>query len=260
MRIPVIAGNWKMNLDRSAAVGLARELRDRTASGGSLAAGAVEIGVAPPFPYLEAVHSLLRGTPIWIAGQDVSHEKLGAFTGEVSAAMLRDVGCSHVLVGHSERRHLYGESSDLVGRKLVAALAERLVPILCVGETLAERKADKTSAVVLEQLESGLKGLGEAAAAALLIAYEPVWAIGTGVNATPAQAGAVHRLIREWLGGRFSKTLAATTRILYGGSVKAENAAELLAVDDVDGALVGGASLTAASFLKIVAACPNRAR
>ncbi|MBL8841873.1 MAG: triose-phosphate isomerase [Planctomycetes bacterium] len=267
MRIPVIAGNWKMNLDRSAAVALARELRDHAASssaavGGASGGGAarVEIGVAPPFPYLEAVRSLLRGTPIWVAGQNVSHEKLGAFTGEVAASMLVDVGCSHVLVGHSERRHLYGESSDLVGRKLAAALAAGLAPLLCVGETLAERQAGKTNAVVLEQLESGLKGQEEASLGRLLIAYEPVWAIGTGVNATPAQAGEVHRLIREWLGRRFSKAFAAATRILYGGSVKAENAAELLAVDDVDGALVGGASLTAASFLKIVAACPTRAR
>ncbi len=254
MRIPVIAGNWKMNLDRSAAVALARELREKAPATG------VEVGVAPAFPYLEAVTGVLSGGSIWTAGQNVSHETLGAFTGEVSASMLADVGCSHVLVGHSERRHLYGESSDLVGRKLSAALAEHLVPILCVGETLAQRQADKTMAVVFEQLESGLRGVEAAAVASLLIAYEPVWAIGTGVNATPGQACEVHHLIRGWLARRFSKAFADSTRILYGGSVKAENAAELLAVEGVDGALVGGASLTAASLLKIIAACPNRAR
>jgi triosephosphate isomerase len=254
MRTPLLAGNWKMNLDRAAAVGLVRELREKATRPD------VELGVAPPFPYLEAVATELRGSRIFVAGQNLSAEPYGAFTGEVAGAMLRDVGCSHAVVGHSERRHLYGESSELVGRKVVAALAAGLAPILCVGETLAERQAKRTLGVVVEQLDAGLKKVAEADTAKLTIAYEPVWAIGTGVNATPEQAGEVHALIRDWLVKRYTVAVADRTRILYGGSVKGENAAELLAVKDVDGALVGGASLTAKSFLSIVAACPSRAR
>jgi triosephosphate isomerase len=256
MRIPVIAGNWKMNLDRAAAVALARELRDGLPGASR---GSVEVGVAPPFPWLEAVGGLLRGSPIWVGGQDLSPETHGAFTGDVSGSMLADVGCTRVIVGHSERRQK-GESSELCGRKVAAALAAGLIALLCVGETLAQRDAGKTTAVVLEQLDSGLRGVAAADAPRVLIAYEPVWAIGTGRNATPKQASDVHFVVRSRLAQLWSPALADSTRILYGGSVKAENAAELLAADDVDGALVGGASLLAASFLKIIAACPNRAR
>jgi len=254
MRTPVIAGNWKMNLDRARATGLVRELCERVDG------TAVEVGVAPPFPYLAPVAEAARGTRLWVAGQDLHVEPYGAFTGEVSGAMLKDVGCTHVIVGHSERRRLMGESDELVGRKLASALAQGLVPILCVGETLAERQAKRTAAVVLDQLDAALSGVPEQAAAPLIVAYEPVWAIGTGVNATPEQAGEMHRLVRDWLAKRFSAGFADRTRILYGGSVKGENAAGLLAVDGVDGALVGGASLAAASFLSIVKSCPDRAR
>ncbi len=254
MRTPLIVGNWKMNLDRAHAVGLARELRERAT------AATPELGVAPPCPYLDAVAAVLRGSRLFVAGQNLHVEKYGAFTGEVSGAMLADVGCSHVIVGHSERRRLMGETNDKVGQKLKSALSQRLAPILCVGETQAERKASQTTAVVLDQLDAALRGLGEKEAAPLIVAYEPVWAIGTGVNATPQQAGEMHRLVRDWLVRRFSPAFADRTRILYGGSVKPENAAELLAVEGVDGALVGGASLTAASFCAIVDACPSRAR
>lgn len=249
-----------MNLDRARAVGIAGALRERAAA----AAGAtVELAVAPPFPYLEAVAQTLRGSSVRLAGQNLHVEPFGAFTGDVSGAMLKDVGCTHVIVGHSERRHSSetgGESSELVGRKVKSALGAGLAPILCVGETLAERQAKRSVSVVLDQLDLALRGRTEGELGALIVAYEPVWAIGTGVNATSEQAGEMHRLIRDWLATRISPGMADRTRILYGGSVKPENAAELLAVDHVDGALVGGASLTAASFLSIVDACPDRAR
>src|SRR5688572_15467538 len=240
MRTPVVAGNWKMNLDRAKAIGLVRELKSRQGA----RAAAVEVGVAPPFPYLEAVAAELRGTDVFLAGQDLHQEPFGAFTGEVAGAMLKDVGCSHVIVGHSERRRVMGESDELVGRKPARALDQGLVPILCVGETIAERQAKRTLGVVLEQL----------------VAYEPVWAIGTGVNATAEQVEEMHRVVRDALVKRFTPAFADRTRILYGGSVKPENAAELLAVEGVDGVLVGGASLSAASFLAIIDACPDRAR
>jgi triosephosphate isomerase len=257
MRIPVIAGNWKMNTDRAAANALARAVRDGIAARPA-DAPKVEIGVTPPYPYLEAVRSLLSGGPVWVGAQDVSPEPHGAFTGEVSGAMLRDIGCSHVLVGHSERRQM-GESPELCGRKVAAALAAGLVAILCVGETLSQREAGKTAAVVLEQFESGVAKVPAPDASRLLIAYEPVWAIGTGRNATAAQAGEVHALLRHGAARKWSPAAADSLRILYGGSVKPENAGELLSVSDIDGALVGGAALTASSFLKIVDACPARA-
>jgi triosephosphate isomerase len=253
MRTPVVVGNWKMNLDRAQAVALARALREATRD------AACEVGVAPPFPYLAAVAEALRGSALFVAAQNLHVEPHGAFTGEVSGAMAKDVGCTHVIVGHSERRQLLGESSDLVGRKLKSALAQGLVPILCVGETGAQRQAGRSVAVVLEQLETAVDGLAEAQAAPLLIAYEPVWAIGTGLNATAEQASEMHRLLRDRLTTRFSPRFADAARILYGGSVKPENAGELLRGDHVDGALVGGASLGAASFTAIVRACPGRA-
>jgi triosephosphate isomerase len=256
MRTPVVVGNWKMNLDRAKAGELVRQLREG-------ATASAEVGVAPPFPYLAEVVEAARGSKLFVGAQNLSAEPYGAFTGEVSGAMLKDVGCTHVIVGHSERRHgPHGtaESNDEVGRKVRAALAAGLVPILCVGETAAERQAKRTVSVVLDQMDAGLRGIAEAEAAPLLVAYEPVWAIGTGLNATPEQAGEVHRLLRDWLVKRYSPAFADRTRILYGGSVKPENAAELLKVPDVDGALVGGASLAASSFLSIVKACPGRAR
>jgi triosephosphate isomerase len=173
--------------------------------------------------------------------------------------MLKDAGCTHVIVGHSERRHGMGETNERVGQKLKAALSHGLTPILCVGETSAERQAKRTATIVVDQMEAALRGIAEAEAASLLIAYEPVWAIGTGVNATAEQATEVHRLLRDWLVNRYSPAFADRTRILYGGSVKPDNAAELLAAPEVDGALVGGASLSAASFLSIIDACAKRA-
>src|SRR5262245_56295692 len=184
MRAPVIAGNWKMNLDHAGAVALARALREKLA-----ARAPIEIGVAPPAPYLAAVHAALAGAPIFLAGQNLHPEPFGAFTGEVSGEMLKDVGCSHVIIGHSERRRLLGESNLFVGDKLRGALRQELRPILCVGETLAERKAGKTRDVVLGQLDDAFARIEAAQAAPVVIAYEPVWAIGTGVNATPEQAG-----------------------------------------------------------------------
>jgi triosephosphate isomerase len=200
------------------------------------------------------VAEALGGSGIWVAAQDVSEHESGAFTGDVSAPMLRDVGVTRVIVGHSERRRGLGESPARIGAKLASAVAHGLAPILCVGETLEERESGRMDEVLLEQLAAGLEGQTEASVADLIIAYEPVWAIGTGVNATPDQAGAAHRVIREWLGGRFSSPFADAVRIQYGGSVKPGNAAELMAVDGVDGSLVGGASLDVASFVGILEA------
>ena len=218
---------------------------------------ATECLVCPPFVYLQEVGRLVRDTPIQLAAQDVCAEAQGAFTGEVSAAMLKDVGCGFVIVGHSERRWIYHESDQLVARKFAAAQAKSLVPILCVGEQLAEREAGRTEEVVGRQLDVVLELCGVAALRAAVIAYEPVWAIGTGRSATPEQAQVVHAFIRERIGMRDAK-VADATRVLYGGSVKAGNAAELFARPDVDGGLIGGASLNAEEFLAILAACGSR--
>jgi triosephosphate isomerase len=252
MRTPVIAGNWKMNLDRRAALELVHALGEAAAS-----LSGVEIGVAPPFPYLQPVGEALASGPIWMAGQDLHWESSGAYTGDVSGEMLADVGCSKVIVGHSERRHGRGESPEEVGRKVRAALRAGLGPILCVGETLEEREAGRTDDVVLHQMDRALEGVAESELAPLIVAYEPVWAIGTGRNATPEQAGEVHRTLRAWIRERYSNSLAESVRIQYGGSVKGSNARELLSVEDVDGALVGGASLDAGSFLDILRAAAS---
>lgn len=209
--------------------------------------------VCPPFVYLQEVARLLRDSAFSLGAQDVCADAQGAFTGEVSAAMLKDVGCEYVIVGHSERRMLYRESDQLVARKFAAALARTLKPILCVGEQLAEREAGRTQDVVARQLDVVLELCGAGALEHAVIAYEPVWAIGTGRNASPEQAQEVHAFIRERIGARDAR-IAAATRILYGGSVKAGNAAELFAMPDVDGGLIGGASLKADEFLAILAA------
>ncbi len=248
-RVPIVAGNWKMNLDRKRAVELVCRLRESV-----LADSRVEVGVAPPFPYLSVVAESLHGSRIFVAAQNLHWEKEGACTGEVSAKMLLDVGCSHVIVGHSERRHVMGESADAVARKLDLALSVGLKPILCIGETIEERKGARTEEVVLGQLKSALKGHRAEDLQDLVLAYEPVWAIGTGLNASPEQIREVHALIRRWLAERFLSTFADAMRIQYGGSVKPANAAELLAVEGVDGALVGGASLALETFLPIVQA------
>jgi triosephosphate isomerase len=247
MRRPFIAGNWKMNLDRAGAVALARALREQLDG-----VEARDVAVFPPFVYLPDVAQALAGSSLRVGAQDVCDRKAGAFTGEVSADMLRDVGAALTLVGHSERRHVYGEGDELCNAKLRAALAGGLEVVLCVGETLDEREAGRTEEVNGRQLTRGLEGVPVDDLARVTLAYEPVWAIGTGRTATPEQAGEVHGYLRGILAGLYDDSAAARIRIQYGGSVKPENAAELLSLPDVDGALVGGASLTAESFVPIV--------
>lgn len=248
MRRPFIAGNWKMHLTRAEAVALAKGIVER------LATDAVEVAVAPPSVYLDAVGQVVRGTPVGLSAQNMYHEPNGAFTGEISASMLADLGCTYVILGHSERRHILGETDQDVNRKVLAALAARLTPIVCVGETLQEREAGKTRSVVQRQFDGSLAGLSAAQMQSVVIAYEPVWAIGTGKVATPQQAEEVHADLRRLIVSRYNSEVASTVRIQYGGSVKPENAAELLQQPDIDGALVGGASLKADSFLGIVSA------
>jgi len=239
--------------------GSGRMAADLVAAIGADAPEHVDIAVMPPFPYLAQLIEGQRGTRLAFGGQDVSEHAHGAFTGEVSAAMLRDVGCEYVLVGHSERRQLHGETDQLVARKFVAAQAAGLVPVLCVGELLEHRERDETDVIVARQLDAVLELAGADAFARAVVAYEPVWAIGTGLTATPRQAQDVHAFVRDKL-GRLDATIASSLRILYGGSVKAANAAELFAEPDIDGGLIGGASLAAAEFLLICAAAPAAAR
>jgi len=247
MRTPFVAGNWKMNLLCSQAVALAKALADRPGE-------KVEIGICPPFVYLIPVADGIGNSAVKLGAQDVYFQPKGAFTGEISCRMLRDVGCEYVIIGHSERRHVLGEDDDLINAKLKAAVGAKLRPIFCVGETLDQREANDTNAVIDRHLASGLVGMSRDDLSGLVIAYEPVWAIGTGRNATPDQAQQVHEFIRKWLTDRFGSSFAQTIRIQYGGSVKASNAADLMAMTDVDGALVGGASLDADEFVKIIKA------
>ncbi|MBI5724168.1 MAG: triose-phosphate isomerase [Planctomycetes bacterium] len=244
-----IAGNWKMNLNCAGAVDLAKALVKEI--GG---ADSVDLAVCPPFIYLQTVKAATSGSRIAVGAQDMFYENDGAFTGEISGAMLKDAGCRYVILGHSERRHVIGETDELTNRKLLKALADGLDVIFCVGELLAERQAGKTLDVVSRQVKIGLEGVDKAKAQRITIAYEPVWAIGTGVTATPDQAQEVHALIRKLLADKYGKDLSQTMRIQYGGSVKPSNAKELLNQPDIDGALVGGASLKAADFVGIVRA------
>jgi len=248
MRRPIVVGNWKMHGARIENARLIEELGTRYPSD-----PAADCAVCPPFVYLQEVGRLLRDTPIGLGGQDVCADAQGAFTGEISAAMLKDVGCEYAIVGHSERRTLYRETDEMVARKFAAAHSKALVPILCVGEQLSERETGRTAEVVQRQLDVVLELCGVETLGHGIIAYEPVWAIGTGRNATPQQAQEVHALIRARIAARNGR-IAADTRILYGGSVKASNAAELFAMPDVDGGLIGGASLKADEFLAILAA------
>ncbi len=247
MRDYLIAGNWKMNGGSDANAALVR----------GILSGASDLSckllICPPFPYLVPVAEMLRGTPVALGAQNVSEHRPGAYTGEVAAAMLTDVGCVYVIVGHSERRSLFGESNATVAAKFKAALAEGLVPILCVGETLEQREAGDTEQVIDAQLDAVLEGAGLEGFARAVVAYEPVWAIGTGRTATPEQAQAVHRHIRERLAAQ-DAGIAERLPILYGGSVKGDNAAGLLAMPDIDGGLIGGASLKAEEFLAIARA------
>jgi len=246
MRRPLIAGNWKMNTNRSSAVALAEAVARQadTLSG-------VDLAGCPPSCYLDAVGRALAGSRVALGAQNMYHEKDGAFTGELSAAMLRDLGCTFVILGHSERRHILGETDAAVNKKVHAALAAGLVPIVCVGELLAEREAGKTLAVVQSQFDGSLAGLSAEQMRLVVIAYEPVWAIGTGKVATPSQAEEVHLALRKMIEKRYNSALAEAVRLQYGGSVKPDNAAELLHQPDIDGALVGGASLKADQFLGI---------
>jgi triosephosphate isomerase len=248
-RTPMVAGNWKMNGRLSQAQALAQVV----------AAGAparVQVVLCPPFPYLQAVNETLQGSDVHLAAQDLALEEDGAFTGEVSGEMLRDSGCELVLVGHSERRAMFAESNDVVAGKYRRALDAGLIPILCVGESLAERDADATLDVVRGQLDAVLELVGAAGLARGVVAYEPVWAIGTGRTATPEQAQAVHAAMREHVAA-VDADVAESLQLLYGGSVKADNAASLFAEPDIDGGLVGGASLDADTFIAICQAATS---
>lgn len=246
-RLPVIAGNWKMNLTRQQGEVLVDGIRH-----GLPFPGRVEVIVAPPFLLLAALAERLSSSYIGVAAQNLYQEEKGAFTGECSAAQIRDAGANFVLVGHSERRQYFQETDELVARKTRAAFAHDLTPIVCIGETLAEREGGDTGTVIRTQMVGGLGGLSPALAERLIVAYEPVWAIGTGQTATPAQAQRVHALLRDLLAELFGSPVAGKVRLLYGGSVNAGNSAELLALPDVDGALVGGASLKAEDFIPII--------
>ncbi len=247
MRTLFVAGNWKMNpTTLEAAVKLAEEVK-----AGVGQAVNVRVAICPPSLYLYRMDEVLAGSPIGLGAQNMNAKPEGAFTGELSGPMLVDAGCTHVILGHSERRHGHGETDDLVNGKLIAALESRLLPIVCVGETRLERESDMTEDVVGRQLEHSLAGLTPEQMGGVVLAYEPVWAIGTGLTASPTQAQAVHAFIRRHLAAKFGEATASRVVVQYGGSVKPDNAAELLACPDIDGALVGGASLKAADFLGI---------
>lgn len=249
MRIPLIAGNWKMHKTIAEAVELVEALL-RGLSDTPLADR--EVLVCPPYTALHALSPLLQDTPIDLGAQDVFYADQGAYTGAISPIMLRDLGCTYVIVGHSERRQYFGEDDTVVNRKVHAALRHNLRPILCVGETKPQRDAGQAAAIVVGQVRAGLAQISAAALADLVIAYEPVWAIGTGDTATPEDAQAMHATIRRTLAELYGSAVAEQVRIQYGGSVKPDNVDELMAQPDIDGALVGGASLQAASFLRIV--------
>ena len=248
MRVPLIAGNWKMNLSRGEATTLAAEV-DRAAPGAG-----VEVVVCPPSCYLDAVREQLTGGRVGLGAQNMYHEPSGAFTGEVAPTMLVDLNCQFVILGHSERRHVFGETDALIAQKVRSALQHQLTPIVCVGELLEERESGRTDDVVRGQFLGAFDGLSPDDMGRVVIAYEPVWAIGTGKVATPEQAEEVHANIRAMLRDQFAGSVAEQVRIQYGGSVKPDNAAELLGQPNIDGALVGGAALKADSFLAIVQA------
>jgi triosephosphate isomerase (TIM) len=247
-RRPLVAGNWKMHRTGPEAVELIDQLED------GYTAARAEVMVAPPFTALESVGRALQGSSIVLGAQNVHWETQGAFTGEISTGMLKALGCAYVIVGHSERRQLFGETDSWVSKKARAVLHAGMRPVVCIGETLAERDGGQTLEVCATQLHGSLAGVAVEEMTHVVLAYEPVWAIGTGRNATPAQAQEVHAHVRELLVRLFGRPVGEAVRILYGGSVKADNAPELLGQADVDGALVGGASLKAQEFLAIIAA------
>lgn len=246
-RRALIAGNWKMNTTIAEAQALAAEVVRVSAKFTDR-----DVAVAPPFTALAAVAKILGKTPVRLAAQNVHWETSGAYTGEISPAMLTDVGCSMAIVGHSERRHIFGESDELINRRIKGALAHGISPVFCIGETLDEREGGRTFAVLENQIRCGLAGVDITGTPELIIAYEPVWAIGTGKTASADQAQEVHSFIRGLIGEIYEKTLAGQTRILYGGSVKSDNINILMGEADIDGALVGGAALAVESFAGII--------
>jgi triosephosphate isomerase (TIM) len=248
MRRPFIAGNWKMTQNRASAVALAEGVAKAAEN-----IDGVDIAVCPPSCYLDAVGRAIAGSKVALGAQNMYHEKDGAFTGELSAAMLRDLGCTCVILGHSERRHILGETDAAINKKVHAALAAGLTPIVCVGELLSEREAGQTLTVIRRQFEGSLAGVSPEQMKTIVIAYEPVWAIGTGKVATPQQAEEVHLALRKIVSERYNGSIADAVRMQYGGSVKPDNAAELLKQPNIDGALVGGASLKVDQFLGIIA-------
>ncbi len=246
MRVPVIAGNWKMHKSTGEAVALVRAIKEGTVDGTGC-----QVVLAPPFTALAAVSDEIEGTPLILAAQNVHWEPKGAFTGEISVSMLQDIGCGMVIIGHSERRQYFGETDTTVNRRVRAVLNSPMQPIVCIGETLAERESGIHHSVVAQQLAGGLDGLTGQDLLRIILAYEPVWAIGTGRTASPETAQEMHGLIREQLRGKFGNA-AQEIRILYGGSVKPDNIDALMLQPDIDGALVGGACLEAESFLRII--------
>jgi triosephosphate isomerase len=249
MRKPIIAGNWKMYKTIGQAIELANGLKREFYK---IEATDIDIVLCPVYTCLSEVAEVIANSNIALGAQDVYWQDEGAFTGEISAPMLKDAGCAYVIIGHSERRQFFGETNDTVNKKIKAALKHGLLPIVCVGESLAEREANKTFEVLTDHVQNGLVGLTAEEAAKIVIAYEPVWAIGTGKTATSAQAQEAHKYIRDLLAKFYNQELAAGIRIQYGGSVKPENIEEIMAQPDVDGALVGGASLKVESFSEII--------
>ncbi len=247
MRVPVIAGNWKMHKLTEEARGLARAVK-----AGAADVSHCQIVLAPPFTALSAVASEIRSTNLILAAQNVHWEPKGAFTGEISISMLEDVGCRMVILGHSERRQYFGETDQTVNRRVRATLKSSLQPSVCIGETLQQREAGNYQEVITQQLAGGLDGLTRQDLLRIILAYEPVWAIGTGRTASPEVAQEVHAAIRSWLTRKYGNEAAGEVRILYGGSVKPENISDLMRQPDIDGALVGGACLEAESFLRII--------
>ncbi len=254
MRSKLLAANWKMNFTANEARAMVAALRAQLDPEASALAKDRQVLIAPPSVLIPAVSQALAGSSILLGAQDMHFEDKGAFTGEVSAPMLKPFGVTHVILGHSERRHIFGESDETINKKVLAALRHRLVPVLCVGETLMQHDAGDALEVVVEQLENGLDGVAGEDLDRVVIAYEPVWAIGTGKNATPEQAGTIHGAMREIIEERWGREAAVRARIIYGGSVTPENVDSLVCKPDIDGALVGGASLRADSFARIVRA------
>ena len=254
MSLPLVAGNWKMNGTQHECRDLARNIAEQL----RVNAPQVEVVLAPPFTALSSVSHVVRESKIMLAAQNCHWQDSGAFTGEISPPMLAELGCKYVILGHSERRHIFHENADMIANKVKAVIGHGMRVILCIGETLEERQQNQTNEIIDRQLHSALKGMAKDAMEKLEIAYEPVWAIGTGLNATAEQVRDVHSRIRQILEASFGESTSGHVRILYGGSVKPENASMLAQIDKVDGLLVGGASLKAELFLPIVTAFTNR--